>query len=105
MNLPERPQVASLVSHAVVVAGTTLALLGLQNRGIYLDQIKVVIKDLGEVANSVVMVLSAAAAVCATYKGFNASSPASQSEALRKQGAVVVDSPHSDSTPDMAVSE
>jgi hypothetical protein len=101
MNLPERPQVDAAFRYAVVIVGTTVTLLGLQNRGIYLDQIKVVIKDLGEVANSTLTFLSSAAAVYAAYRGFNASSLASQSAALEKQGAVVVTTPEiAAATPD-----
>ena len=93
MNLPTSNQVNAGVRYTIAIVGTLITILGLRSKGIYLEQVKTLIEALGSVVNTIVTLLSAAAALWASYKGFNAASPTSQAVSLEAQGAVVVTTP------------
>lgn len=95
MKLPTQNQVNTGIRYATVAATTAITLLGLQAKGISLDQVKAIINALGDAVNNIVILLGAIAAFYASYKGYSSASPAAQAESLTKQapGTVVVTTP------------
>lgn len=78
MFLPTKNQVNTGVRYATVAITTAFALLGLQAKGISLDQVKTGIQALGDITNNVVILITLVGGVWAAAKGVNASSPVNQ---------------------------
>lgn len=93
MWLPTQAQVNTAGRYATAVAGTAISLLGLQSKGIPLDQVKAVIGALGPVVNDIVTLIGVVGAAYAAFKGVKSSSPASQAAAVAATGAKVVTTP------------
>lgn len=84
MWLPTKQMVNTAVRYATAVAGTAFTILGLQSKGISLDQVKVVIQALGDTANSLVILAGALAAIWAGTKGVVQSTPSAQTQSLKE---------------------
>jgi hypothetical protein len=83
MWLPTRGQVDSVSRHAITIAGTAIAIFGLQAKGISLDQIKALINALGSTVNDIVVLLAALAPLYAALKAAHTASAASQVAAVQ----------------------
>jgi len=83
MWLPTKLQVDSASRHAISIAGTAIAIFGLQAKGISLDQVKEVISALGSTVNDIVLLLGALAPFYAILKAANSASSASQVAAVQ----------------------
>lgn len=90
MSLPTQAQVNTAARYASVIAATMFGLLNLQALGVTLDQIKAVIEALGSTVNSILTLLSAAAALYAAYKGVKGSSPTGQAASIGANTSTVV---------------
>jgi len=93
MWLPTRAQVDSASRHAISIAGTAIAIFGLQAKGVSLDQVKEVIAALGSTVNDIVVLIAALAPLYAMLKASHTASPVEQAKAVEANGAVVVASP------------
>jgi hypothetical protein len=93
MNLPTQAQVNTAGRYAGAVAGTAIAIFGLQAKGISLDQVKAGISALGTVVNDIVVLIGIVAPLYATIKGVVSSSPVNQAAAVAATGAKVVTTP------------
>lgn len=83
---PTSSQVAAAQRYAstilTTVIGTILIMLGLQNAGIYLDNIKAIIDAIGPVVNAIGALIPTILALWASWKGIKAASSANQAAAL-----------------------
>lgn len=93
MWLPTKNQIDTGGRYAGAVAGTAIAIFGLQAKGISLDQIKVIIAALGDTINNLVIAIGAIASLYAAIKGVSNSSPSAQAAAVEATGAIVVTTP------------
>lgn len=93
MWLPTQGQVNTAGRYAASIAGTAIAIFGLQAKGISLDQVKALIGALGTVVNDLVILAGAAGTVYAAIKGVAQSSPTNQAAAVAASGAQVVTTP------------
>lgn len=93
MWLPTQGQVATAGRYATAVAGTAITLLGLQSKGISLDQVKAVISALGPFVNDLVTLIGVLGTAYAAIKGVNSASPTSQAASVAATGAKVITTP------------
>lgn len=95
MNLPTQNQVNTAGRYTLAVVSGIVGVLGLQAKGINMDQVKIIISSLGDLVNNLVILITAAGVAYASIKGTLSASPAAQAEALTKQapGTVVVTTP------------
>lgn len=82
MWLPTRPQVDSAARHAISIAGTAIAIFGLQAKGVTIEQTTAVIQSLGSAVNDIVVLLAAIAPFYAMLKAAHSASPTSQGASL-----------------------
>ncbi len=82
MWLPTKKQIDTATRYATVAAGTAFTLLGLQAKGISLDQLKAMISALGDTASTIVQLLAVAGALYASVKGTVLSSPTNQIQSV-----------------------
>jgi hypothetical protein len=92
MTLPTQSQVNMAVRYTTTIIGTLIAVLGLQNHGIYLDPIKAAIEALGMFVNALLVLIAAATPLWMMWKGYKAASPIGQAKSLEAQGNIVVGS-------------
>lgn len=93
MWLPTKSQVDAASRHLITVAGTVIALLGLQSKGFTLEQVTAAINSLGSVVNNIVLLIAALAPIYAGWKASRSASPKAQAVAVAATGALVVGSP------------
>lgn len=93
MWLPTKNQVDSASRHAISIAGTAIAIFGLQAKGVSLDQIKAIIAALGSATNDIVVLVGALAPIYALLKAAHSASPTQQAISVAETGAKVVTSP------------
>jgi hypothetical protein len=93
MWLPTQGQVNTAGRYATAVAGTAIAIFGLQAKGITLDQAKAVIGALGPVVNDLVTLIGVLGTAYAAIKGVSSSSPTNQAAAVAATGAKVITTP------------
>jgi hypothetical protein len=99
--LPTRNQVDSASRHAISIAGTAIAIFGLQAKGVSLDQVKAVIAALGSSVNDLVVLIAALAPLYAAIKAAHTASPTQQAIAVADTGAKVITTPEiAAATPD-----
>ena len=108
MNLPTKDQINTAGRYAGTIAGTAIAIFGLQAKGISVDQVKEVIAAAGTVVNDMIILISAAAPLYAAIRGIMSSSAKGQAAAIGANPATIVQ-PQPDGTatvvitnPDMA---
>ena|SRR6185312_2597787 len=82
MWLPTKPQVDAASRHAISIAGTAIAIFGLQAKGITLDQVKEVIGALGSAVNDIVVLIAAVAPFYAMIKASHSANPSVQGASL-----------------------
>lgn len=90
MPLPTQAQVNTAGRYIGMAAGTAIAVLGLQAKGISLDQVKDVIAAGGTVVNDIVTLIGAVLAVYTAVKGVSSSSPTGQAAALGANPKAIV---------------
>jgi hypothetical protein len=93
MWVPTKSQVDAASRHAITAAGTIIALLGLQAKGIDVQQVTAAIQALGASVNDIVMLIGAGMTVYASMRASHTASPKSQADAVAATGALVVTSP------------
>lgn len=93
MWVPTKSQIDAASRHAITAAGTIIALLGLQAKGVDVTQVTAAIQALGASVNDLVMLVGAAATIYASVKASHTASPKSQADAVAATGALVVTSP------------
>lgn len=102
MWLPTKAQVDSASRHAISIAGTAIAIFGLQAKGISLEQATATIQALGSTVNDVVVLIAALAPLYAMLKASHTASPTQQAKSVAATGAIVVGSPElAAATPDV----
>ena len=101
MWLPTKAQVDAASRHAITAAGTVIALLGLQAKGIDIAQVTAAIQALGASVNDIVILIGAGGTLYAAIKASHTASPTSQAVAVAATGALVVTTPEmAQATPD-----
>jgi hypothetical protein len=83
MWLPTKLQVDSASRHAISIAGTAIAIFGLEARGVTSEQVTAVIQSLGSLVNDTVILIGAVAPFYALLKAAHSASPASQVAAVQ----------------------
>lgn len=78
MWLPTKAQVDAATRHAVTIAGTAIAIFGLQAKGISVEQVTAAIQSLGTTVNSLVVLLAAVAPLYAMTRASQSASPTNQ---------------------------
>lgn len=82
MWTPTRAQVDAASRHAITIAGTAIAIFGLQAKGIKPEQVTAAITALGSGVNDVVVLIAALAPVYAGLKALLSASPTNQASSL-----------------------
>jgi hypothetical protein len=82
MWLPTRDQVDAASRHAISIAGTAIAMLGLQAKGVTIENITAVIQSLGSVVNDLLVLLAAIAPLYAAWKASHSANPTVQGASL-----------------------
>jgi hypothetical protein len=90
MGLPSQAQVNTAARYAGTIAGTAFAIFGLQAKGFSLDQIKIIISDLGNLANDFIILIAAVAPIYATIRGISSSSPTGQAASIGANPSTIV---------------
>ncbi len=93
MWLPTKAQIDAASRHLITAAGTIVALLGLQAKGVDIAQVTAAIQALGASVNDLVVLIGAAATIYASVKASRTASPTAQATSVASTGAVVVGSP------------
>jgi hypothetical protein len=78
MWLPTKAQVDAASRHAITIAGTAIAIFGLQAKGVSVEQVTAAIQSMGSAINSLVLVAGALAPLYALLKAGHSASPDSQ---------------------------
>ena len=82
MWLPTKPQVDAASRHAISIAGTAIAIFGLQAKGVTIDQVTAVIQSLGSAVNDIVVLIAAVAPFYAMIKASHSANPSVQGASL-----------------------
>lgn len=90
MRLPTQAEVNTATRYATTIAGTAIAIFGLQAKGITLDQVKDLIAALGDTANNVVIVIGMIAPFWYAARGVASSSPTAQAAAIGANARTIV---------------
>lgn len=90
MRLPTRSEINTAGRYAGTAAGVVITLLGLQAKGISLDQVKVVIAALGDVVNSIVILAGAIGPIYLAVRGIMSSSKTGQAAAIGANPSTIV---------------
>lgn len=78
MWLPTKAQVDAASRHAITIAGTAIAIFGLQAKGFDPAKVTAMIQALGPVINDIVTAIGAAGTLYAMLKASNSASPTNQ---------------------------
>lgn len=101
MWLPTKAQVDAASRHAITAASVVVTMLGLQAKGVSMDQIAAVIKGLGDTTNTALQLIAAVGVLYGGIKAARSASPTAQAIAVEKAGSIVVASPElAAATPD-----
>jgi len=87
MYLPTKAQVDAASRHAITIAGTAIAIFGLQAKGVSIDQVKAAIEALGSTVNSLVVLLAALGPVYAAVQASRSASPTAQVQQVQQIAA------------------
>lgn len=82
MWLPTKPQVDAASRHAISIAGTAIAIFGLQAKGVTIEQVTSVIQSLGSAVNDIVVLVAAVAPFYAMLKASHSANPTVQGASL-----------------------
>lgn len=104
MWLPTQAQVNTAGRYAGTSAAVAIAILGLQAKGVSLDQVKAVIAAGGTAVNDIVTLVSAVAAIYWSVKGVSSSSPTGQAASIGANSATIVQ-PMSDGTATVRITD
>src|SRR5882757_1216000 len=78
MWLPTRPQIDAASRHAITAGGVAITILGLQAKGVSLDDVKNLINSLGDTVNTIVQLVGAAGVLYGAIRAAHSASPTSQ---------------------------
>ncbi len=87
MQLPTKAQVDAVTRHLITIAGTAIAIFGLQAKGITVQQVTDAITSLGAVANSLLVLIAAIGPIYAATRAGQSASPASQVQQVQQIAA------------------
>jgi hypothetical protein len=90
MLLPTQAQVNTAGRYAGTIAGTAIAIFGLQAKGISADQVKAVIAAGGTVVNDIVVLIATIAPLYAAARGIISSSKTGQAAAIGANSSTIV---------------
>lgn len=104
MWLPTQAQVNTAGRYAGMAAGAAIVVLGLQNKGVSLDQVKAIIGAGGTVVNDLVTLIGTILALYTAIRGVSSSSPTGQAASIGANSATIVQ-PMSDGTATVRITD